>query len=66
MGYIDQMNSAVRDNKGLSRFEIDINGVTAFANYKLIPKRLWRRVDKASLLNLSPAHSISPVSAASK
>jgi uncharacterized protein len=35
MGYIDRMNSLVRDNKALSRFEIDVNGVTAFANYKL-------------------------------
>ncbi len=29
------MASAVRDNKELSRFEIDVNGVTAFANYQL-------------------------------
>jgi hypothetical protein len=27
------MASAVRDNKALSRFELDVNGVTAFANY---------------------------------
>jgi predicted GNAT family acetyltransferase len=29
------MSSAVRDNHALSRFELDANGVTAFANYKL-------------------------------
>ena len=29
------MSSAVHDNQALSRFEIDVNGVTAFANYKL-------------------------------
>lgn len=29
------MNPGVRDNKALSRFEIDVNGVTAFANYQL-------------------------------
>jgi uncharacterized protein len=28
------MTSAVRDNKALSRFELDTNGVTAFANYQ--------------------------------
>lgn len=29
------MTSAVRDNKALSRFELETNGVTAFANYRL-------------------------------
>jgi len=29
------MSSTVRDNQALSRFELDANGVTAFANYKL-------------------------------
>jgi predicted GNAT family acetyltransferase len=29
------MNSHVRDNAALSRFELDVNGVTAFANYQL-------------------------------
>ncbi|HUC50407.1 MAG TPA: GNAT family N-acetyltransferase [Xanthobacteraceae bacterium] len=29
------MTSTVRDNKALSRFELDVNGVTAFANYQL-------------------------------
>jgi uncharacterized protein len=29
------MSSAVRDNQALSRFELDANGVTAFAIYKL-------------------------------
>ncbi len=29
------MSSAVRDNVALSRFELDANGVTAFANYQL-------------------------------
>ena len=30
-----RMTSAVRDNKALSRFELEENGVTAFANYQL-------------------------------
>jgi uncharacterized protein len=29
------MPSAVRDNIGLSRFELDADGVTAFMNYRL-------------------------------
>jgi uncharacterized protein len=29
------MTSSVRDNKALSRFELDVNGVTAIANYQL-------------------------------
>lgn len=29
------MVSTVRDNPALSRFELDANGVTAFANYQL-------------------------------
>jgi len=29
------MSSAVRDNRALSRFELDVGGLTAFANYKL-------------------------------
>jgi predicted GNAT family acetyltransferase len=29
--------SAVRDNKTLSRFELDVGGATAFANYRLTP-----------------------------
>ena len=29
------MTSGVHDNKALSRFEIEENGVTAFANYQL-------------------------------
>jgi uncharacterized protein len=29
------MTSAVRDNTALSRFELETNGVTAFANYQL-------------------------------
>ena len=33
--YIDVMPSAVRDNPALSRFELDANGVTAVAYYKL-------------------------------
>ena len=33
------MNS-VRDNKALSRFELDIEGATAFANYRLTPSAL--------------------------
>jgi uncharacterized protein len=27
----------VRDNKALSRFELDVNGAVAFANYRLTP-----------------------------
>jgi predicted GNAT family acetyltransferase len=27
----------VRDNKTLSRFELDVDGMTAFANYRLAP-----------------------------
>jgi predicted GNAT family acetyltransferase len=33
------MNS-VRDNKALSRFELDVEGATAFANYRLTPSAL--------------------------
>lgn len=33
--HIKLMLSAVRDNPALSRFELDANGVTAVANYKL-------------------------------
>ena len=29
--------SSVRDNKALSRFELDVGGATAFANYRLTP-----------------------------
>jgi len=29
--------SAVRDNKALGRFELDVGGATAFANYRLTP-----------------------------
>ena len=29
--------AAVRDNKALSRFELDVEGGTAFANYRLAP-----------------------------
>jgi predicted GNAT family acetyltransferase len=29
--------SAVRDNRALSRFELDVEGATAFANYRLTP-----------------------------
>jgi uncharacterized protein len=30
--------AAVRDNKGLSRFEMDVEGAVAFANYRLTPQ----------------------------
>ena len=30
--------AAVRDNKALSRFEMDIEGAVAFANYRLTPQ----------------------------
>ena len=29
---------AVRDNKALSRFEMDVEGAVAFANYRLTPQ----------------------------
>jgi predicted GNAT family acetyltransferase len=29
--------SSVRDNKALSRFELDVEGALAFANYRLAP-----------------------------
>ena len=29
--------AAVRDNKSLSRFELDVEGAVAFANYRLAP-----------------------------
>ncbi|WP_205757828.1 GNAT family N-acetyltransferase, partial [Lactobacillus crispatus] len=31
----NQMVSAVRDNPALQRFEMDVGGATAFANYRL-------------------------------
>ena len=30
--------AAVRDNKTLSRFEMDVEGAVAFANYRLTPQ----------------------------
>jgi uncharacterized protein len=30
--------ATVRDNKALSRFEMDVEGVVAFANYRLTPQ----------------------------
>ena len=30
--------AAVRDNKALSRFEMDVEGTVAFANYRLTPQ----------------------------
>jgi predicted GNAT family acetyltransferase len=30
--------AAVRDNKALSRFEMDVEGAVAFANYRLTPQ----------------------------
>jgi predicted GNAT family acetyltransferase len=29
--------NAVRDNKSLERFELDVEGIVAFANYRLAP-----------------------------
>jgi predicted GNAT family acetyltransferase len=29
--------NAVRDNKSLGRFELDVEGTVAFANYRLAP-----------------------------
>ncbi|MDB5616442.1 GNAT family N-acetyltransferase [Tardiphaga sp.] len=29
--------TGVRDNKALSRFELDVDGALAFANYRLVP-----------------------------
>ena len=34
-GYMSAMPAAVRDNTALSRFELDIGGVTAFVNYSI-------------------------------
>ena len=31
------MAAAVRDNKALGRFELDVEGAVAFANYRLAP-----------------------------
>jgi predicted GNAT family acetyltransferase len=30
--------AAVRDNKNLGRFELDVEGATAFANYRMTPQ----------------------------
>ena len=30
--------AAVRDNKALGRFELDVEGAMAFANYRLTPR----------------------------
>ena len=32
--------AAVRDNKALNRFEMDVEGTMAFANYRLTPQAL--------------------------
>jgi len=32
--------AAVRDNKALNRFEMDVEGAVAFANYRLTPQAL--------------------------
>jgi len=32
--------AAVRDNKALSRFEMDVDGAVAFANYRLTPQAM--------------------------
>ena len=32
--------AAVRDNKALGRFELDVEGATAFANYRLTPQAI--------------------------
>ncbi|MCP4620556.1 MAG: N-acetyltransferase [Bradyrhizobium sp.] len=32
--------AAVRDNKDLGRFELDVEGAVAFANYRLTPQAL--------------------------
>ena len=34
------MMSAVRDNKDLGRFELDVEGATAFANYRVTPQAI--------------------------
>ena len=34
----DVGDNKVRDNKGLGRFELDIEGTMAFANYRLTPQ----------------------------
>jgi predicted GNAT family acetyltransferase len=33
-------NTNVRDNQALSRFELDVEGTVAFANYRLAPSRV--------------------------
>ena len=35
------MSSGVRDNTALSRFELDVGGVTAFMNYRLAGGTIW-------------------------
>jgi predicted GNAT family acetyltransferase len=32
--------TGVRDNKALSRFELDVDGTPAFANYRLVPGKV--------------------------
>jgi hypothetical protein len=34
------MTGHVRDNKALSRFEMDVEGAVAFANYRIAPGRV--------------------------
>ena len=34
----DVRDNKVRDNKALGRFELDVEGATAFANYRLTPQ----------------------------
>ena len=35
------MSSGVRDDTALSRFELDVGGVTAFMNYRLAGGAIW-------------------------
>jgi uncharacterized protein len=35
-----QVMAAVRDNKAQSRFELDVDGAVAFANYRLTPSAM--------------------------
>jgi hypothetical protein len=37
---MSEPTAAVRNNAALSRYELDVNGATAFANYRLAPGKV--------------------------